>query len=268
VIEMANQAKPVICPNCGNKVPVSYLNLQEMVAACPSCDHVFNFSSIVGQLQPITDKRKFRKAKQPERITIDETNGLTMEYTIRSEKSTFWGWAFAGIFLLIPLGVFIFGIGVQEPILILIGFISSFIASYPFLAHFTNKGKIQLTNEKLSYTSSPLPVFNSKEFDATKIIDVVAERDVNYDSMVESNMVAEHYFNIFVIQEDGLRRKFMGAVPESMANFIAQTLKTSLFETQYDDNMVDTQRLEEDSEPVSDLKEYDEEKSSNLRDLL
>jgi hypothetical protein len=268
VIEMANQAKPVICPNCGNKVPVSYLNLQEMVAACPSCDHVFNFSSIVGQLQPITDKRKFRKAKQPERITIDETNGLTMEYTIRSEKSTFWGWVLASLAFLLPTIFFAIGIGGEEPVMLVIGFISLLLVSYPFLAHFTNKGKIQLTDEKLSFASLPIPVFNSKEFDATKIIDVVAERDVNYDSMVESNMVAEHYFNIFVIQEDGLRRKFMGAVPESMANFIAQTLKTSLFETQYDDNMVDTQRLEEDSEPVSDLKEYDEEKSSNLRDLL
>jgi hypothetical protein len=265
---MNNQAKPVICPNCGKKVPVSYLNLTEMVAACPSCDHVFNFSSIVGQLQPITDKRKFRKAKQPERITIDETNGLTMEYTIRSEKSTFWGWTFASIFLLLPLLFLGIGFGAQEPVMLALGLISLILASYPFFAHFMNKGKIELTDEKLSFASLPLPVFNNKEFDATKITDIVAERDVNYDSMVESNMVAEHYFNIFVIQEDGLRRKFMGAVPESMANFIAQTLKTSLFETQYDDNMVDTERLEEDSEPVSDLKEHDEEKSSNLRDLL
>ena len=62
------------CPNCGEKVPASHINIQKMTAVCPACDTVFSFDV------PETQKAKRRKVKQPANLMLTESGVKLLDF--------------------------------------------------------------------------------------------------------------------------------------------------------------------------------------------
>ncbi len=55
------------CPNCSAPILAENINIQEMVAVCSECDHVFEFSR-----SAVARKAKRRKLKPPNRVRVYE----------------------------------------------------------------------------------------------------------------------------------------------------------------------------------------------------
>jgi DNA-directed RNA polymerase subunit M/transcription elongation factor TFIIS len=53
------------CPNCGEVIPAENINIQEMVALCGECHHVFEFTR-----SAIARKAKRHIPPQPERVQV------------------------------------------------------------------------------------------------------------------------------------------------------------------------------------------------------
>ena len=64
----------ITCPQCGAHIPAENINIQQMVAVCPECNTVFEFAS------PCSQKSKIRKVKQPQKISVEDTNDLKISF--------------------------------------------------------------------------------------------------------------------------------------------------------------------------------------------
>src|SRR5262245_42819467 len=65
----------LICPNCGEPIPASNINIQKLAAVCPACDSVFSFDP-----EPAPPKIKRQKVKQPQHLELHDADTLHMMF--------------------------------------------------------------------------------------------------------------------------------------------------------------------------------------------
>ncbi len=67
---------PLSCPDCGARVPADHVNLDLLVASCPSCDAVFSFAEQVGRRPDEGEAAALPEARaQPVPARVGEREG-------------------------------------------------------------------------------------------------------------------------------------------------------------------------------------------------
>src|SRR5688572_26021514 len=61
------------CPNCGEKITATNINIQDKIAVCGACDTVFKF-------ELPEEKIKRRKIKQPQNLILRDDDTLKMRF--------------------------------------------------------------------------------------------------------------------------------------------------------------------------------------------
>jgi hypothetical protein len=195
-------AKPLNCPNCDYAVPSEHINIDRMVAVCPTCDTIFRFGGGGDEMTaiPITDtsagasqssriakpkgKRKARKLRSSSRIKVyDDTVTGGIEIHQRHWNS---GAIFLTFFVIFWDGFLImwYTIAFRTGEWVMAAFASihalvGVVLTYWLLSSYLNKTRIAITSEQVKVTTSPVFVHAPRTFDSESI-DQVYVRRTNY----------------------------------------------------------------------------------------
>lgn len=227
------------CPNCGEKVPASHINIQKMTAVCPACDTVFSFDV------PETQKAKRRKVKQPVNLMLNDDDALHMAfYTnfrlgengdfVSSAMLTF-GMGFIAL-LLIATG--------KAPLLVTLPFAFIALAAlYRAALTVANKTHIEMDDDTIKVMRKPLP----SPFTQGHDVSLAGVTAIKYEETALSKKEAYDMPRYVVWAEttDGTRRTIVNDVTEDYAVFIAQRLEERLMESL--DLEPDVSHLEDDT---------------------
>ncbi len=240
------------CPQCGSPISAEQINIQKTLAVCPACATVFDFSATVSTpavVTPTVQKRKRRKVKQPEHITIQpNATGLDLVYKwgIKSESQStlFWMglWAVIAIAISIvfPLlsGEAIFS--GDSPFWLGTLFVGGF-PFYYFLCLFTNSTRFLLDEDQLQVRTTPLWFWGAGHAtvdtpDVEAVYWELAEDDENY--------------TVYARLRDGERKKLLEGILKQDAEFIAQEMNSALYELENGDyaHLTEGEDMDEESE--------------------
>lgn len=69
-------AEPMLCPNCNRPVPATSINIDRLMAVCPSCSHIFSFGDPIltdsdGEKPKRSAPLTARKLKPPKSMSVD-----------------------------------------------------------------------------------------------------------------------------------------------------------------------------------------------------
>ena len=241
------------CPHCGSPISAEQINIQKTLAVCPACATVFDFSSTVSDPAPIpaaAHKRKRRKVKQPEHITIQRNaTGLDLVYKwgIKSESQStlFWMglWAVIAIAISIvfPLlsGEAIFG--GDSPFWLGTLFVGGF-PFYYFLCLFTNSTRFLLDEDQLQVRTTPLWFWGAGH--AT--VDT-ADVEAVYSEVADDE---DDGYNVYARLRDGDRKTLLEGLLKNDAEFIAQEMNSALYELETGDyaHLTEGEGIDDESE--------------------
>jgi len=244
------------CPQCGSPISAEQINIQKTLAVCPACATVFDFSATVSDPAPIpaaTHKRKRRKVKQPEHITIQpNATGLDLVYKwgIKSESQStlFWMglWAVIAIAISIvfPLlsGEAIFS--GDSPFWLGTLFVGGF-PFYYFLCLFTNSTRFLLDEDQLQVRTTPLWFWGAGH--AT--VDTPDVEAVYWELAEDADEDDENY-TVYARLRDGERKKLLEGILKLDAEFIAQEMNSALYELENGDyaHLTEGEDMEDESE--------------------
>lgn len=241
------------CPHCGSPISAEQINIQKTLAVCPACATVFDFSATVSDPAPIpaaAHKRKRRKVKQPEHITIQpNATGLDLVYKwgIKSESQStlFWMglWAVIAIAISIvfPLlsGEAIFG--GDSPFWLGTLFVGGF-PFYYFLCLFTNSTRFLLDEDQLQVRTTPLWFWGAGH--AT--VDT-ADVEAVYSEVADDE---DDGYNVYARLRDGERKLLLEGLLKNDAEFIAQEMNSALYEIETGDyaHLTEGEGIDDESE--------------------
>ncbi|MEZ4667904.1 MAG: hypothetical protein R3E39_08320 [Anaerolineae bacterium] len=214
------------CPNCGTHVPADKVNIQQMVAVCPSCDSVFKF-------EPPQEKIKRRKVKPPPQLIVPETDGdthLAFRTNFRLDRSenfisyTILSLSFTVITVLMltkfqasnTTGVIVTGVFALISLLLYYGL--------ALMAY--NKTHIEMDDTRITVSRKPLP----NPFNHTQDIGLAGVVAIRCE---ETPISKEKGFdtprnNVWAETEDARRKMIVTDVTEDYALFITQYLNEHL----------------------------------------
>ena len=244
------------CPHCGSPISAEQINIQKTLAVCPACATVFDFSATVSTpavVIPTAHKRKRRKVKQPEHITIQpNATGLDLVYKwgIKSESQStlFWMglWAVIAIAISIvfPLlsGEAIFS--GDSPFWLGTLFVGGF-PFYYFLCLFTNSTRFLLDEDQLQVRTTPLWFWGAGH--AT--VDTPDVEAVYWELAEDADEDDENY-TVYARLRDGERKKLLEGILKQDAEFIAQELNAGLYELENGDydHLTEREGMDDESE--------------------
>jgi len=215
----------LICPHCGKQVPAENINIQRMVAVCPTCNAVFQFD-------PSDTKIKRRKVKQPPQITSDEADhhlNITFRTNFRLDQSE--SFILSGIFSAIFafLTIILIGASAVKPaaLPIALGFGLFTLLSFYWLGLVTyNKTHIEVSDEKIEVSRKPLPSFLNQSttlglsgIERVRYEETAASKKAGYDTP---------RYNVWADMVDGNRKLIVSDMVEEYAVFISQRLNEFL----------------------------------------
>ena len=217
----------LICPNCGDPIPAGNINMQHLSAVCPTCDTIFQF-----QPPTMTTKNKRRKVKQPQKISLQETDGhlnIAFRTNFRLDKSEAFTLSamFSVIFTFVTMILFSQYLASQRNILIPSIMSLLTLVMYYSLALVTyNKTHINVSDEKIEVSRKPILNFLvSPQTIGLSGVDVI-----QYDETAISKK--EGYdtprYTVWAETVDGSRKMIVTDVIEEYAVFISQRLNEFL----------------------------------------
>jgi hypothetical protein len=221
------------CKNCGAPIPAENINIQKTLAVCPECATVFDFSSTVEAAAPAPHKRKRRKTKQPEHITIQPSaSGLDLVYKwgLKAEvpSNLFWMALWAIISLAIGLGGTLFA---GEPGAWAATLVIGAAPLYYFLCLFTNATRFLLDEDQLQVRTTPLWFWGAGH--AT--VDTSDIEAVYWELGEDDDEEDEDSYLVYARLRDGGRKKLFEGIRKQDAEFIAQELNAALYEQEMGD---------------------------------
>ena len=238
----------VICPNCGEKVPATNINIQKMTAVCPACDTVFSFDV------PETQKAKRRKVKRPARLVLNDDATLHMAFwtNFRLDKNgDFLSSAMmSGSMGFIALLLIATG---KAPLILTLGFVLIALAFvYRLVLTALNKTHIEMDEDTIKVTRKPLP----NPFNQGHEVPLAGVAAIKYEETALSKKEAYDTprYQVWAETADGSRRNIVNDVTEDYAVFIAQHLQERL---QIDADL-DVSRLEDDDQRLDDTEDVQE----------
>ena len=222
------------CPQCGQPVPTDHINIQQMVAACPACGDVFQFTLA----QP---KLKRRKARRPRHLQVREAEGLHIAYRtlfrLDKDEDFIASVISSAVFTLVTLfmtGVYLAG-EIFFTLPLILGLVT--LLMYYWLGLIVlNKTHIDMGSASIKVSRQPLPhIGQTREIDLFDVISVsteetIASRQKAYDTP---------RYHVWANRSDNGRKIIVSDVTEDYAYFIVQKLDEYL--QRADD--VDTSRL-------------------------
>jgi hypothetical protein len=222
------------CSNCGAPIPAENINIQKTLAVCPECATVFDFSTAISPVAapPTPSKRKRRKIKQPEYITIQPAaQGLDLVYKwgIKAETST--ALVLMGLWAAVAVIVGVLGTVVgREPGALLATLLIGGFPFYYFLCLFTNATRCLVNDEQVQVRTGPLWFWGYGH--AT--LDT-AEVQAVYWELGEDEDDDSGGYTVYARLEDGGRKKLLEGILKSDAEFIAQEMNAALYEQELGD---------------------------------
>ncbi len=213
------------CPNCTKAITSNHINIQQMVAVCPSCDTLFPFD-------PPIAKSKRRKIKQPKNLTLrEDEDNLHMNFRTNfrlNENEDFIGISIVSVTFTFIMLLTAYGSRANDvPFLIPFGFaLATMFASYLLGLMVYNKTHIDVKNEQIIVSRQPIP---NPLTQPTKV-NLSGVRAVQFEETAISKR--EGYdlprFRVWADMEDGGQKTIIGDVPDDYALFISQRLNEYL----------------------------------------
>jgi hypothetical protein len=205
------------CPNCGAAIPAGQINIQQLVAVCPDCDHVFAFSR-----DAVARKAKRRKLKAPARVHVREDAGeLNLSYRLVFGPGPKFGAAMVTIGALAYTAIFIRAGADNAPdgFMIFMG-VLALLMYYLLAVFFTTTTRITADDAGIEVKSGPLPfpIKDDKTLSAADISHVAFEKtqETIPPGMPTHNVYAEFH--------DGERVNVVTSLPREHARYLAATL--------------------------------------------
>ena len=215
------------CKNCGATIPAENVNIHDMVAVCPKCDHVFKFGDRLA-----LEKVKRRKVKHPDRVHVQEAVGrLDISYSRVLSQDDAKGMLPLTILTLIMLFLFGVNVGTGTPILFhfLLGSLTA-IFSYLLVEAIFNRTEIRADDQTITVCRKPLPLpgagfpYQTKTLSRDEAVEVFAEETAESREKGDVN----RYYHVCAQLPDGSRVILIKGAPQTYGLYIAQRLEAYL----------------------------------------
>jgi hypothetical protein len=205
------------CPHCGAPIPAENINIQELVALCNECQHVFGFSKSV-----VARKTKHRRLEPPKRVRAHEGDEhLELSYWLVFGPGSKFGIVMS-LIAIVAYGAMFIGAwnGNSSALpLLLLGLLVALFA-YLEAVFLTTTTGISVNGNEMVVTSGPLP-FPIKDDKTLSIHDVSR---VFFERTTESWPPFMPTHNVYVELQDGERMPLVTSLPREYARYIAYTL--------------------------------------------
>jgi hypothetical protein len=160
-------SKELTCPNCSTAIPPDRINVQEMVAACPTCAHVFRFASLLSEALPQVPKPAAPLAL-PTGIEVQrELSTLQLSIAWRAVRSKWFMTIFAILWdlFLIPFIVTAVSGNTEVALFISLHFAVAVGITFYVIALWVNSTKIRVDGSGIDVRHTPIPVpFTPRHF--------------------------------------------------------------------------------------------------------
>lgn len=245
------------CPQCGQPVPTDHINIQQMVAACPACGDVFQFTLA----QP---KLKRRKVRQPRHLQVREAEGLHIAYRtlfrLDKDENFITSLTLSAFFTLVTLimtGGYLAG---ELPFILPLIFGLVALPMYYWLGLIVlNKTHIDMDGISIKVSRQPLPhIGQTREIDLLDVISVSTE-ETKASKQEEYDTPRYH---VWANRSDRGRKIIVSDVTENYAYFIVQKLDEYLQRSAD----VDTSRLTMDEHSAQHNRPFIAEEASRRED--
>jgi DNA-directed RNA polymerase subunit M/transcription elongation factor TFIIS len=205
------------CPNCGEFIPAENINIQEMVALCGKCQHVFAFTR-----KAIARKTKRRIPPQPERVQVHiDDDGLELSYRLVFGSGSKFGLVMATLAATGSTLLLVNASLSHEPTSLLFFFaLIALVFSYVAAVGVTTTTTITADTQHLEVSSGPLP-FPIKDDKTLNTADITR---VSFEETYESNSPLPPSYNVYAELQDGARISVVTSLPRTHAQYIAATL--------------------------------------------
>lgn len=220
----------LVCPNCGATVRAENINVQELVAVCGTCDHVFKFDSPTEQAK----KAKRRKVKQPEKLTLrEDPYRLHMNFHTNfrlDQNQAFLGGTIGGVISGLTV-LFMLASGDELYLLPLMFTLMAVLWGYQAALVAYNKTHIDMDDEKIRVSRKPLFAFRPP-------IDVSLSGAEKIDTVETEISVERGYdtprYRVYIQRVDGTQRMVVNDLTEDYAYYVSRVLNERLQELRGD----------------------------------
>ena len=208
------------CPECSTAIPPENINVQQTIAACPSCGAVFNFADKI----PTGQKIKRRKSKKPENMTQTETEHSLKLMTDYLQTASYKMWTgagtvfMAGLYGLILVGTLSDG-DVGPAVLFTLMFVPIILWLIGTLFA-TQTVEVDSDNLKHELRLGNMS-FYQRKIAMADVVDIELA-----ETATTAASTAEARYNIYAEKYDGRQDMFIQNLPEEMATYTQQTLSS------------------------------------------
>jgi hypothetical protein len=212
------------CPNCGALITADNINIQQTLAVCSACHHVFDFSNSV-----LARKPKPRKLKPPARLHVHEDGSRFMlSYRFVFGPGATFGLVMTTLGAIGSALLFLNGHVNREPapVVFILGLLT--LGFWYLLAVFlTTTTRISLDDETLEVQSGPLPfpIRDDKILNTHDVARVVSEQ------LMETWPTGTTTHHVCAELHDGERIPLVTSLPRAHARYIVHALNAALHET-------------------------------------
>ncbi|QPC83257.1 hypothetical protein G4Y79_02450 [Phototrophicus methaneseepsis] len=249
----------VVCPECGEQVPAENINIQQMVAVCPTCNAVFKFD--LSQI-----KADHRKVKRPHQLTIhNEGDYLHMAFftNFRLDKSESFIRSIA-LSIAFAFSTFATGMTAMEDNLSMaipaLFAVLTLSMVYAVALIVYNKTHIEMDDDVIRVSRRPLPDLSQAH--EVSLFGVVAIRCAETKISKKNDYDTPRY-RVWAEMADGSKKTIITDLTEDYAYYVAR-----LLDEQLNDGLtsVDLSRLA-DEQNANQYVEHVEQKSANRQDM-
>jgi hypothetical protein len=216
------------CRNCGALIPAENINIQELLAVCSQCNHVFEFSR-----SAVARKPKPHKLKLPERLRVDEDDDqLALSYRLALSPGAKFGLIMLTIgAVALPL-LLVAAARDGAPVLFLLLFgLLAFVVWYLIAVFLTTTTQITVDENQLEIQSGPLP-FPISDDKSLRVRDV---KRVYFEQTLEAWPPGMPTHHVYAELRDGSRVTLVTSLPYDHAHYIARVLEEFLHPGDADD---------------------------------
>jgi hypothetical protein len=206
------------CPNCGALIPAENINIQELLAVCSQCNHIFEFNRSV-----VARKRKPTDLNPPKRLRIyEEDDRLELSYRAVLGPGPKFG------LIMSALGSIFFSImlvgaapdGAPPPVLLFISLLAVTMW-YLVAVLLTTTTQIIADEDRLEIQSGPLP-FPISDDKNLRMRDV---KRIFFEQGVEAWPPGVPSHHVYAELQDGSRVTLVTSLPYVYAYYIARALE-------------------------------------------
>jgi hypothetical protein len=221
------------CPECGGVVPTENINIQETLALCDRCGHLFDFRN-----RPRPEKVKHRKVKQPRSVRVAEDDSALViahrrVFNLDDKKNLAWS---AGLLFVLALCYLLAVSDYASPLtMAIIEALPAAAFLYLLLMLSVNTTRVTLTQESLTVEYRPLPPLpllptiapisvTPKTLRREGIVRVYCEET----SESRNTGTLDRYYHLCAQLIDGNRVILLHSLPQDHALYMARILDERL----------------------------------------